>query len=399
MRQASTVRVHENDTVAGKTMQREQEEKREGSEKTNAHENLLSEPSKWNEPALVKNLSPCFMGKQTRFFFPQFRMPYAAHSRSHSGIGNLRGHWQTIAPALFRRVRLVTVKRERLELPDGDFLDLDWAPDNGSDRLVILTHGLEGTSSDSIIQGMARACLQQGWDVLAWNFRGCSGEPNRLLVSYHSGATGDLETVLEHALSTGRHRRVDLIGFSLGGNVTLKFLGEKGTRLDPRVGRAVAFSVPCDLASSSQHLAHWSNRIYMQRFLSSLRRKMLEKIHRFPGQLEDLGLAGMRTFREFDEAYTAPIHGFRGAEDYWEKASSLPFLSEISIPTLLVNARNDPFLAPPCFPEEVSMKNPSFYLEAPLNGGHLGFLPTRNGSLSGAEERALQFFCQQVPSS
>jgi len=286
---------------------------------------------------------------------------------------------------------MVTRKRERLELPDGDFLDLDWAVENPSDRLVLLSHGLEGSSTNTYIQGMAQAFLREGWDVLAWSFRGCSGEPNRLLISYHSGATEDLETVLEHALATGRYRRVDLIGFSLGGNMTLKFLGDKGASLDPRVGGAVAFSVPCDLASSAKKLEHWSNRIYMRRFLRSLRQKIREKIRRFPGQLEDLGLESMKTFREFDGAYTAPIHGFQGAEDYWIKASSRPVLGQVAVPTLLLNARNDPFLAPPCFPEEEARESEFFHLETPLVGGHLGFSSPTEKILSGAEERAVRF--------
>lgn len=318
-------------------------------------------------------------------------MPYEPNKLIFSPFNQLLGHWQTMAPVLLRRVPVVTRRRERLELPDGDFLDLDWAIENASERLVLLTHGLEGASSDTYIQGMAWACLRAGWDVLAWNFRGCSGEPNRLLVSYHSGATGDLETVLNHALSTGRYRRVDLIGFSLGGNITLKFLGEKGTSLDSRVGRAVTFSVPCDLSSSSHQLARWSNRIYMGRFLRSLRTKIREKILRFPGQVQDLGLERMKTFREFDEAYTAPIHGFLGAEDYWEKASSLPVLTQITIPTLLVNAKNDPFLAAACFPEEAARESTHFHLEAPSAGGHLGFSATGKGIISGAEQRALRF--------
>jgi predicted alpha/beta-fold hydrolase len=289
---------------------------------------------------------------------------------------------------------VVTTKRERLELPDGDFLDLDWAAENASERLVLLTHGLEGSSRNTYIQGMARACLREGWDVLAWNFRGCSGEPNRLLVSYHSGATWDLEAVLKHALATGRYRRVDLIGFSLGGNMTLKFLGDKGEGVDPRVGCAVTFSVPCHLSSSSQQLGNWKNRIYMSRFLRSLRAKIRDKIRRFPGQVEDLGLEQMRTFGEFDEAYTAPIHGFRSAEDYWEKASSIYVLGRIAIPTLMVNARNDPFLAPPCFPGHEVRENAHFHLDTPLNGGHLGFSADGDSVLCGAEVRALRFLLE-----
>jgi predicted alpha/beta-fold hydrolase len=310
------------------------------------------------------------------------------------GLGN--GHWQTIFPALFRRVPLITRQRERIATPDGDFLDLDWNTDNRSPRLVILSHGLESNSRDPAIQGMARAFHRAGWDVLAWNFRGCSGESNRLLRSYHSGATEDLQTVIDHALANGRYKEIALVGFSLGGNMILKYLGDQGPQIDPRIIGAVAFSVPCDLASSSRQLEKMANRIYMNRFLIRLRRKIREKMIRFPAHLDDAGLDGMRTFREFDGAYTAPIHGFHSAEDYWSRASSKPVLARIAVPTLLVNAHNDPFLAPPCFPTEAAKINPFFYFEAPRSGGHVGFAASNAQDEYWSESRALQFLRAKI---
>jgi uncharacterized protein len=271
-------------------------------------------------------------------------MPILEKSEYRPPVGLSNGHLQTMFPALFRRMPVITRERERITTPDGDFLDLDWDRTPGSDRLAIISHGLEGDSSNTYVQGMAAALQRAGWDTLAWNFRGCSGEPNRLLRAYHSGATEDLHAVVEHALDAERYDRVALVGFSLGGNMTLKYLGDLGPKVDMRISHGVAFSVPCQLAASSQHLEGLRNRIYMRRFLQSLSGKIRQKMHLFPGQVEDKGLDAMRTFREFDGAYTAPMHGFASAEEYWEKASCGPVLSDIAVPTLLVNARNDPFL-------------------------------------------------------
>lgn len=297
------------------------------------------------------------------------------------------GHAQTILPALVRRVPRITQRRERLELPDGDFLDLDWA-DGGGDRLAILSHGLEASTQAHYIQGMAGALRRRGWDILAWNCRGCGGEPNRLLKFYHSGATDDLDHVVRHALATHPAEQIDLIGFSLGGNLTLKYLGER--EVDPRLHRAVAFSVPCDLASSSARLSEPFNRVvYMKRFLRCLRAKLLAKQPKFPDQIDLRGIGKIRDFRGFDDRFTAPLHGFRDAADYWERSSSRPFLPRIGIPALLVNAANDPFLGRECYPREEAEKSPYFHLEVPAEGGHVGF--PGHGAESWSERRAAEF--------
>lgn len=293
---------------------------------------------------------------------------------------------QTIVPALFRRVRRMTTERERLELPDGDFLDLDWAR-AGNDRLVILSHGLEANSDAPYIQGMAAALHRRGWDVLAWNYRGCSGEMNRLLPFYHSGATQDLDHVVRHALAVHPASRVDFVGFSLGGNLTLKYLGER--EVDPRLHRAVAFSVPCDLACSSVRLGVRANRIYMERFLRSLRKKLVAKKPRFPDQIDLRGIGQVRDFRGFDDRFTAPLHGFKDAADYWARSSSKPFLSSITIPSLLVNAANDPFLGPGCYPTAEAEGSTHFHLEVPGDGGHCGF--PGGGGEYWSEKRAAEF--------
>jgi predicted alpha/beta-fold hydrolase len=300
------------------------------------------------------------------------------------------GHAQTIFPALFRRVARVTSRAERLELADGDFIDLQWA-DRGRPRLAILSHGLEADSTVGYIQGMAAALVRRGWDVLTWNFRGCGGVPNRLLRMYHSGATEDLQAVISHALDHHPADSIDLIGFSLGGNLTLKYLGEDPAALSPRLHRAVTFSVPCDLACSSHQLSSLSNRLYMDRFLREMRAKIRAKKQMFPDLLDLTGLRRIRTFQQFDDRYTAPIHGFRDAADYWARNSCRQFLPQIRLPTLLVNAANDPFLGPACYPVTEAAASRFFHFETPATGGHVGFEAFGNGGEYWSETRAAEF--------
>jgi uncharacterized protein len=317
-------------------------------------------------------------------------MPLIEKSTYREPIWLPGGHLQTIYPALFRKVPQVTQRRERLELADGDFIDLAWAS-QGRDRLAILSHGLEANAETGYIQGMARALVRSGWDVLAWNFRGCSHEPNRLLRMYHSGETEDLHRVVSHAEAVHPAKSIDLIGFSLGGNLTLKYLGECPERLSSRLHRAVAFSVPCDLACSSKQLSFAKNRIYMERFLIALRAKLRAKKRLFPELLDLSGLEKIRTFEQFDDRYTAPIHGFKDAADYWARNSCRQFLSAIRLPALLMSAENDPFLGPGCYPREEALTSEWFHLEVSQSGGHVGFSGLRENVDYGSEARALEF--------
>jgi predicted alpha/beta-fold hydrolase len=280
------------------------------------------------------------------------------------------GHLQTILPVIWpRRIRLVYTP-ERLELADGDFLDLDWAR-AGFGRLAILSHGLESSSQAPYIRGLAAALNAAGWDALAWSFRGCGKVPNRLPRFYHSGETGDLAAVIAHA--AGSYANVVLVGFSLGGNVTLKYLG--ATKPHSRVSAAVAISVPIDLAASAGALdRRLANRIYLRRFLQTLIAKVEAKARLFPGQIDLAGIHRIRSFQEFDDRYTARLHGFRDAADYWRQSSSRQYLARIAVPTLLLSARDDPFLPPACFPEAEAAANPQLFLEAPAHGGHVGFM-------------------------
>ena len=298
------------------------------------------------------------------------------------------GHLQTVLPVLLRRGGKLDYRRERLELPDGDFLDLDWS-DAGRRRLAILSHGLEGDSNAGYIRRMAERLDAAGWDTLAWNFRGCGVEPNRLLRFYHSGETRDLARIVAHA--SPRYRHIALVGFSLGGNMTLKYLGESPPH--PAVAAAVAISAPVDLAASARALdRRWDNRVYLRRFLKTLIAKVEAKAIHFPGQIDLQGIRRIRSFGEFDDRYTSRLHGFRDAADYWAQASSRPYLPRIGVPTLLLNARDDPFLPPECFPVPEAEANPCLFLEAPAHGGHVGFLEFAKGTrATWAERRTVEF--------
>jgi predicted alpha/beta-fold hydrolase len=282
---------------------------------------------------------------------------------------------------------MAALVRERWELADGDFLDLDWLR-RGQSRLAILSHGLEGSSAQGYIRGLASALELAGWDVLAWNFRGCSGEPNRLPRFYHSGETGDLRAMITRAAVD--YERVALIGFSLGGNVTLKYLGEAPPH--PAVNAAAVVSVPIDLAACARRLdREWDNRFYLCRFLATMRTKIAAKARQFPESIDVNGLPGVTTFEQFDGRFTALLHGFRDADDYWARSSARQFLPDIAVPTLLLSARNDPFLAPSCFPDAEAEANPHLFLEAPQSGGHVGFLDFRAGLRPWWERRVVAF--------
>ncbi|HEX4666909.1 MAG TPA: alpha/beta fold hydrolase [Chthoniobacterales bacterium] len=292
--------------------------------------------------------------------------------------------------AFLRRERVARFEPERLELADGDFLDLRWLR-RDRDRLAILSHGLEGSADERYIRGLAAALTDNGWDVLAWNFRGCGEEPNRLVRLYHSGATEDLNAVVEH--SGGSYSCIALIGFSLGGNLTLKYMGEAPPHRSVVV--AVAISAPVELAASARMLdQRWSNRVYLLRFIDSLVAKVEAKAVRFPSEIDARGSRELRTFREFDDRYTSRLHGFRDAADYWKQASARQFLHQITRPTLLINARNDPFLAPECFPFPEAEGNPCLFLETPESGGHLGFLEFKGGRLRPWIEKRVPSFLE-----
>ena len=311
-------------------------------------------------------------------------------------LGN--GHVQTIYPVLFRKAPFLVYTRERITTPDNDFLDLDWSRLDGStldgstkagQRLAIISHGLEGNTTRNYVRGMVRAVNDGGWDCLAWNYRSCSGEPNRQLRSYHNGATDDLALVIDHAKKKGKYQEIALVGFSLGGNLTLVHLGRD--LVDPLVKKAVVFSVPCDLAASARALERPSNAFYMKRFLVMLHQKIKEKMAIMPHALDDRGYEKIKTFREFDDRYTAPIHGFKDARDYWEKCSSRKFIPHIKVPCLIINALNDPFLPLECFPVAEANATPNITLKMPKSGGHVGFVSFNKRDLYWSEQQTISF--------
>lgn len=301
------------------------------------------------------------------------------------------GHLETIYPALFRKVELQKPDRERIATADGDFLDLDWYR-NGNSKLVIISHGLEGNSSRPYMLGMAREFTLKGFDVLNWNFRGCGEEMNRKVIFYHSGATYDLDTVIEHAQRN--YQEVFLVGFSLGGNLSLKYLGEK-REISKKIKKAVAISVPLDLAGSCNKISSGENVIYSKRFLNTLKEKVVKKALAFPGELPVGLLRKIKTLRDFDEYFTGPMHGFSDAEEYYRINSSLQFLDQIEVPTLVLNAQNDPFLSKTCFPIKLARKLVNVHFEFPKHGGHVGFSGPSTKKSYYSELRAVEFISRE----
>lgn len=296
-------------------------------------------------------------------------------------------HLQTLWPVLCRRRGKPPLHRERLELPDGDFLDLDW---NGADApdapFVLLLHGLEGSSASPYAWGMLAAFRRRGWPAAVMHFRGCSGEPNRLERSYHSGETGDLAHVVETLRRRGPGRPLFAAGVSLGGNVLLKWLGETGART-PLAG-AAAVSVPFDLGRCGERLERGLSRVYRRFLVREMRRSVRSKFGtRRESPIDLAGLSRCRTFREFDDHVTAPLHGFEDAEDYYRQASSGPFVARIRIPVLIVQAKDDPFMPDDPLPRP----SPWVRIEAPSRGGHAGFV---GGAVPG---RARYWLDERVP--
>jgi predicted alpha/beta-fold hydrolase len=285
------------------------------------------------------------------------------------------GHLQTIYARYRAAASDVYYRRERWQTPDDDFIDLDWidAPD-GAGKLLVLFHGLEGCSRSHYALTMMSMARQCGWRAVVPHFRGCSGEPNRLARSYHSGDAEEIDWILRRIKDRYPNAKVFVLGVSLGGNMLLKWLGEQGAAACEIIQRAAGVSVPLDLPAAARVLDCGANRlIYTRHFVRTLKRKILAKIAAHGLQLDARQVRRASTFREIDDLYTAPVHGFKNAEDYWKRASSKPWLRHIEVPTLLINARNDPFLPAEALPgqTDVSAAVDTLY---PDSGGHAGFL-------------------------
>ncbi|MBN1760098.1 MAG: alpha/beta fold hydrolase [Chitinispirillaceae bacterium] len=316
-------------------------------------------------------------------------MPCIEKSSFHPPFFLRNPHLQTLFPQKARKVKGVTYTRHRIDTPDGDFLDLDWSKRNRS-RCAILFHGLEGHTFRPYMLGMVRALNRAGWDAVSVNLRGCSGEPNLLARAYHQGSSDDVATAVSHVADSA-YTALIIIGFSLGGNIVLKYLGEPQWKKPDTLKVAVAVSAPCDVPSCAENIQRKENRRYLRYFLTMLSEKVIAKHHRFPEQLPVEGLRDISSFTEFDNRYTAPLNGFADARDYWERTSSLPLLPAITLPTLLLNAVDDPILTPQCFPRAIAGSHPFLTLEAPRYGGHVGFLGQGAHGNYWHEERTLEF--------
>ncbi|WP_291782170.1 alpha/beta fold hydrolase [Cecembia sp.] len=299
------------------------------------------------------------------------------------------GHLETIVPSIFRKIEDVNYKRERIDTPDGDFLDLDWSK-VGSEKLLIVSHGLEGSSERHYAKALAKLFNQQGFDVLAWNNRSCSGEMNQRPVLYHHGASYDLETVMEHVERSQTYREYYLVGISMGGAQTLKYLGEKGLDLNPKIKKAAVYSTPCNLPDSAATLRWRKNAFYKKRFLDKLKAKMQIKGEQFPGLVDLDLLQSVKDFDTFDTHFTAKIHGFKDAGDFYHSVSADQWMPNIQIPTLIINALNDPLLYDRCFPVKIAEKSDHIFLEMPKRGGHTGF-QVKGEEFTWSEMRFLEF--------
>jgi predicted alpha/beta-fold hydrolase len=305
------------------------------------------------------------------------------------------GHAQTIWPLLIKGP-LPHYRRERWDTPDGDFIDLDWIDGKPGAPCVVLFHGLEGSSRSHYARRLMHAVEQRGWHGVVVHFRGCSGEPNRLPRAYHSGDSQEIDWVLRRLYARG-YPALFAAGVSLGGNALLKWLAEQGTLASGIVNAAAAVSAPLDLAAANTALSSGFNLVYAKHFLRTLVPAALAKDRLFPGRIDVGRVKAARTLRDFDDAVTAPLHGFNGADDYYARSSAGPLLGAVQTPTLLLNAANDPFLPQAALPQRASMSAVVTF-EVPHHGGHVGFV---HGALPGRidwlPQRLLAHFDAHLP--
>jgi len=302
-------------------------------------------------------------------------------------------HINTIFAALFRRKKGVNYQRQRFILKDGDFIDLDFIL-TGADKIVVLLHGLEGSSDRAYIRGMAMKFSEGNFDVLSFNFRGCSGESNLTIKGYHMAATEELDEVVNYLQEEKKYASIYFIGFSLGGSVVLRFLALNAQNpAFTSLKGGVAFSVPLHLAEANKAIDKRENSLYRLRFLMSLKKKLKNKQSQFPDQ-KIWPDKWEYNFTFFDNFYTGPVHGYKNALDYWQKAGPINIIDQINLPCLLVNAADDSFLSQYCFPEKLAAEKPDFYFCKPDWGGHVGFLPANKNGFLWSEELAYHFLSE-----
>ncbi len=303
------------------------------------------------------------------------------------------GHAQTIYPALLRRPRH-RYRRERIDTPDGDFIDFDWLLDAGAESapLLVLLHGLEGSGASHYVASLMRRVRSDRWRGVVPHFRGCSGEPNRLPRAYHSGDHAEVGWMLKHLHASARGAPVYVVGVSLGGSALLNWLGRARADAGRYVAAAAAVSAPLDLTAAGIAIERGFSQFYSRLFQRTLVPKALSMAQRFPGMLDPTAIRNVRTMYAFDDAVTAPLHGFAGTDDYWSRASSKPWLRDIEVPTLVLNARNDPFIPAASLPDATQV-SPAVLLEQPEHGGHAGFARAPfPGKLDWLPTRLVSFF-------
>ena len=306
-------------------------------------------------------------------------------------------HVQTIWFPLLRRAR-VSFRRERFSTGDGDFVDLDWVDGPGGSPLLLVLHGLEGSSDSHSVSGLCALATGRGWRAVTLNFRSCSGEANRLPRFYHAGDTGDLDEVLAALTAREPDVRIGAVGISIGGNVLLKWLGERGVDAPKPVIAAVGISVPFDLVAAAAALDRGFERlVYTENFLRTFKAKIRAKARMHPDFVDVRAALRARTFREYDRAVTAPLHGFADERDYWVRASSKPWLERIRRPTLLIAARDDPFVPAASLPDVAGLPE-CVSAEFLPHGGHVGFVDGRWPwrATSWAERRAIGFLAESL---
>ena len=282
------------------------------------------------------------------------------------------GQLQTLIPGLFRKVEGVVYKRQRLELSDGDFVDLDWSQ-QGSKKLVILLHGLEGNSSRQYILSAAKHFAENGWDVLSFNCRSCSEEINRNFKLYYHGETEDLRQVVDHVVSTQSYSEIVLSGYSMGGAMLSKYLSVHAGNLPAEIKCGISFSAPYDLEESIKWVEMKGNWIYNRLFRTRLKEKIILKDKQFPGRLDLSKIDDYPKWREFDAAYSAALNGFDNVDDFYYAAACKNFLHNLDCPLLIVLAKNDPIVSTTCIPMELCKRHPKIKLELTFKGGHVGF--------------------------
>ena len=313
------------------------------------------------------------------------------------------GHAQTIGGRLLRKTGGVSFRKERLDTPDGDFLDLEYATVEGlplteAAPLVLKLHGLEGSAHSGYSVELARSLARRGVRSVGLNFRSCGGEMNRVARFYHSGETGDLALVLEHLRRVTPAVRLGALGFSLGGNVLLKYLGEQGEAARRRLSAAVAVSVPYDLSACADRMSEGAGRIYAAFFLRSLRAKVRAKEALLGGRCKVDEVMRARKVRDFDQALTAPLHGFADADEYYRASSAGQFLGAIAVPTLLIHSMDDPIAVPEVIPHAAIAANSHLETAFTASGGHVGFVagPGPWAPLFWAEERGAEFLAEKL---